>query len=102
MSYTEQEKQEALALYDELGSISKVINKLGFPSRQNMYTWIRKRNVEQKKRKKLPEGSFYIERGFIISLESLLPIVRARRIVLMLDLRRGFISLSLPKSPRSR
>ena len=52
MSYTEQEKQEALALYDELGSISKVINKLGFPSRQNMYTWIRKRNVEQKKRKK--------------------------------------------------
>ena len=52
MSYTEQEKQEALALYDELGSISKVINKLGFPSRQNMYTWIRKRNVEQKKEKR--------------------------------------------------
>ena len=52
MSYTEQEKQEALALYDELGSISKVINKLGFPSRQNMYTWIRNRNVEQEKRKK--------------------------------------------------
>lgn len=53
MSYTEQEKQEALALYDELGSISKVINKLGFPSRQNMYTWIRKRNVEQKKKRRI-------------------------------------------------
>ena len=33
MAYTEQEKQQALALYDETGSISKVINKLGYPTR---------------------------------------------------------------------
>ncbi len=31
MAYTEQEKERALALYDELGSIGKVINQLGYP-----------------------------------------------------------------------
>ena len=52
MSYTEQEKQQALALYDETGSIAKVINTLSYPTRQNMYTWIKNRNIE--KRKKYP------------------------------------------------
>lgn len=33
MSYTEQEKQWALALYDETCSIAKVINTLGYPTR---------------------------------------------------------------------
>lgn len=50
MSYTEQEKQQALALYDETGSIAKVIHQLGYPSRQNMYTWIKNRNIEKKKK----------------------------------------------------
>ncbi len=50
MSYTEQEKQQALSLYDETGSIAKVINKLGYPTRQNMYTWIKNRNIEKKKK----------------------------------------------------
>lgn len=49
MSYTEQEKQQALALYDETGSIAKVIHQLGYPTRQNMYTWIKNRNIEKKK-----------------------------------------------------
>ncbi len=48
MAYTEQEKQQALALYDETGSIAKVINTLGYPTRQNMYTWIKNRNIEKK------------------------------------------------------
>ena len=50
MSYTEQEKERALTLYDELGSIAKVIQKLGYPSRQNMYTWIKNRNIAIKQR----------------------------------------------------
>ena len=50
MSYTEQEKQQALALYDEIGSIAKVINTLGYPTRQNMYTWIKNRNIEIKEK----------------------------------------------------
>ena len=38
MSFSEEEKKKALQLYDETGSISKVIQKLGYPSKQNMYT----------------------------------------------------------------
>ena len=51
MSFSEEEKKKALQLYDETGSISKVIQKLGYPSRQNMYTWIRNRYIERKRRK---------------------------------------------------
>ena len=51
MSFSEEEKKNALQLYDETGSISKVIQKLGYPSRQNMYTWIKNRNIERKRRK---------------------------------------------------
>ncbi|MDD6639791.1 MAG: transposase, partial [Erysipelotrichaceae bacterium] len=50
MSYTEQEKERALTLYDELGSIAMVIQKLGYPSRQNMYTWIKNRNIAIKQK----------------------------------------------------
>ena len=50
MSFSEEEKNEALQLYDETGSISKVIQKLGYPSRQNMYTWIKNRNIERERR----------------------------------------------------
>ena len=50
MSYTEQEKKQALALYDETGSIAKVINTLSYPTRQNMYTWIKNRNIEKRKK----------------------------------------------------
>ena len=47
MSFSEEEKKKALQLYDETGSISKVIQNLGYPSRQNMYTWIKNRNIER-------------------------------------------------------
>ena len=50
MPYTQQEKQQALTLYTETGSIAKVINKLGYPTRQNMYTWIKNRNIEKRKK----------------------------------------------------
>ena len=52
MSFSEEEKKKALQLYDETGSISKVIQKLGYPSRQNMYIWIKNRNIERKRRKR--------------------------------------------------
>ena len=51
MSFTEKEKKRALQLYDETGSIAKVIHKLGYPSRQNMYTWIKNRDIEKKRKK---------------------------------------------------
>lgn len=46
----EQEKQQAFDKDDETGSIAKDINKLGYPARQNMYTWIKNRNIEKKKK----------------------------------------------------
>ena len=48
MSYTEQEKQQALTHYDDTDSIAKVINTLGYLTRQNIYTWIKNRNIEKK------------------------------------------------------
>ena len=51
MSFTEEEKKRALQLYYETGSIAKVIHKLGYPSRQKMYTWIKNRDIEQKRKK---------------------------------------------------
>ena len=47
MSYTEQEKQYALALYDKTGSIAKVINTLGYPSIQGSKTGILKKRKER-------------------------------------------------------
>ena len=41
MPFTEEQKNKALQLYDETGSIAKVIHTLGYTSRQNMYTWIK-------------------------------------------------------------
>ena len=43
-------RKRTSALYDELGSIGKVINQLGYPTRQNMYTWIKNRNISFKQR----------------------------------------------------
>ncbi|MEG0025837.1 MAG: hypothetical protein RR847_01055 [Bacilli bacterium] len=37
ISYTKQEKDVTLKLYDETESIATVINKLGFPSKQNIW-----------------------------------------------------------------
>ena len=51
MSFTEEEKKKALQLYDETGSIAIVIHRLGYPSRQNMYTWIKNRDNEKKRKK---------------------------------------------------
>lgn len=51
MAFTEQEKEATLKLYDELGSVGQVINKLSYPSRQNMYTWIKNRDIEKKRKK---------------------------------------------------
>ena len=49
--YTEKEKEKALGLYDKTKSITEVIRRLGYPSRQAMYTWIANRNKPWRKRK---------------------------------------------------
>lgn len=42
--YTSAEKEKALELFDKTKSIAKEIRKLGYPSKQTMYTWIANRN----------------------------------------------------------
>ena len=37
MSYTEQEKEQTLKFFEDLGLVGEVINKLGYPSGQNIY-----------------------------------------------------------------
>ncbi len=38
------QKKQALELYDQLKSITKVILRLGYPSRPSLYLWISQRN----------------------------------------------------------
>ena len=39
--YSKEQRETALQLHDEFQSVTKVIQKLGYPSRQGMYKWIR-------------------------------------------------------------
>ncbi len=38
--YTKEEKQKALKLYEEVQSVTKVIQKLGYPTREGFYKWL--------------------------------------------------------------
>ena len=42
--YTNKQKQTALELYDRLGSITKVVQTLEYPSRRTMYCRIDEKN----------------------------------------------------------
>ena len=44
MRYKEEQRYIALKLYDETHSVSKVIHRLGYPSKMGMYTLIGIRN----------------------------------------------------------
>ncbi len=38
--YTGEQKEKALAMYDATQSTAEVIRRLGYPSKQALYTWI--------------------------------------------------------------
>ena len=42
--YTREQKEKALAMYDATQSIAEVIRRLGYPSKQALYTWIANRD----------------------------------------------------------
>lgn len=42
--YSAYQRNKALQLYYQIGSVSKVIQKLGYPTRQGLYAWISQRN----------------------------------------------------------
>ena len=39
--YTKEEKDKAIKLYEEVKSVTKVIQKLGYPTREGFYKWLR-------------------------------------------------------------
>ena len=39
--FTEDQKERALALYHECGSIGKTVQKLGYPRRRTLYHWVK-------------------------------------------------------------
>ena len=48
--YSKEQRESALQLYDECRSVTKVIQKLGYPSRQGMYKWIKERTKSPKEK----------------------------------------------------
>ena len=51
--YTREQKEKALAIYDTTQSITEVIRRLGYPSKQALYTWIANRDIRVLKDGKL-------------------------------------------------
>ena len=51
--YTREQKEKALAMYDATQSIAEVIRRLGYPSKQALYTWIANRDIRVLKDGKL-------------------------------------------------
>ena len=38
-SYTQEQRERAVALFNELGSATATVRRLGYPSRQRLYAW---------------------------------------------------------------
>ena len=51
--YTREQKEKALAIYDTTQSITEVIRRLGYPSKQALYPWIANRDIRVLKDGKL-------------------------------------------------
>lgn len=51
MPFSLEQKTQALHLYDETKSVTKVITQLGYPTRQTLYKWLQKRSEPPKQPK---------------------------------------------------
>lgn len=48
MAFSLDQKQKALQLYDEIKSVTKVVTRLGYPTRRCLYHWLWERNTPLK------------------------------------------------------
>ena len=48
MAFSLDQKQKALQLYDEIKSVTKVVTRLGYPTRRCLYHWLWERNAPLK------------------------------------------------------
>lgn len=51
--YSEEQRTKALHVFHQTGSVTDVVRRLGYPSREQLYTWIRNEGKTKEKRKKL-------------------------------------------------
>ena len=51
--YSEEQKAKALCIYHRIGSVTDTVRRLGYPSREHLYTWIRNEGATKEKRKRL-------------------------------------------------
>lgn len=51
--YSEEQKAKALCIYHRIGSVTDTVRRLGYPSREHLYTWIRNEGTRKEKRKRL-------------------------------------------------
>ena len=53
MMYSEEQSTKALHIFHQTGSVTDVVRRLGYPSRKQLYTWIRNERKTKEKRKNL-------------------------------------------------
>lgn len=68
MSYSRAEKERALELYDKCHNVQRVIEKLGYPGRKTLYTWICNRSKKPKNYLRVPEYELYPENSRLEAL----------------------------------
>ena len=67
MSYSKEQIKKALELYQQCKSLSQTVRILGYPTRENLYKWIKKKMLPKRK-----EKSFQSSLTLAIILEILL------------------------------
>ena len=51
--YTKEQKEAALELYHQLGSVTAVVRKMGYPTRETLHLWIKTEGKLKNKRKEM-------------------------------------------------
>lgn len=49
--YTNEEKEKALKLYEQIHSVTKIIQKLDYPTIESFYKWLREFKIPSEKEK---------------------------------------------------
>lgn len=58
--YSKEQRAKMLCIYHNIGFVTDTVHKLGYPSREHLYTWIRNDGKKEKRKKlilKIPSGN---------------------------------------------
>lgn len=51
--YSKEQRTKALRVYHRIGSVTETVRRLGYPSREHLYAWIRKEASSKQERANL-------------------------------------------------